>query len=75
MTKLMYCPSCDTEHWLDVVFDTIYVTDGFRRVCCRQTYYKCGRTGEKFLDGKMLNENLRAAREILEKEQPCEDTR
>ena len=65
MKEKMYCPICDKEHEVSIITKNIDVIIKNQSIICKQKLYKCENVEEdnEFASGKMINENLLAARD------------
>ena len=65
MKEYMYCPICDREHEVDIIYKRIEVIVKNQRIECMQKSYRCGNANDEneFANGKTLNENLLAVKD------------
>lgn len=65
MKIVMYCPACGCMHGVELLSETANTTIKGRSVEYVRKYYRCDNVSDdnEFVDGRILNENLAAARE------------
>ena len=71
MKERMYCPICDQVHEVDIIKKEVTANVKNQSVKCIQAFYRCGNTADEneFVNGKMLNANLLAAKNAYRNQQ------